>query len=1181
MAHWTSKDGVSWTGPEILAGSVNLEPSYPCAIAVGAAVHVFAIHRGARLARGGPLMHWFSVDGAFFPPPVSELAWQVPGAGNGIAAVAPSGARVDAFAVTTAGLVRYSWNGATSLASGPLASAGLATWCVPAAASPRANAIDVVALGADGNAWRWSSPDGVVWTAPTILPRPPFDPTGPVVRLGFAAISPAPDVVEVFGTTGSGRLANWSLTRAGSTVTYLPEPPMALHDSVPAAVVVDDHLEVFAIAQPPGPLSGGALVRWRRDRGVWSVAVIDASLSAGGLAAAAERSRLDVFAVNADLQHWPAGIRAAARDRWVNWAGNRQLDPAGHCRPSTAEEVVAIVRSAEQVPDARVRAVGSSWSFTDIAMTPSFLVETNGLNRRIRHVIDQEVLTEQAPDARYLVHVEAGIKVVDLLKSLDEPRLAPFTLGGATGQTLAGVISTSVHGSNWGRGPIPDAVRAIQLVGPGGIQYWIEPDQWRITREDRLRTRLGPAVRTRYDDDWFDSVLVSMGSIGIITSIVLEVTDQYVLDKTCVTRTWSELRPQLADGSLFDPAKPYVMVAIDPAETTALGDRTCYVTEHARSGDQTPPPAPPGPTWVSDPLGAWCTVDIGAALSWLAELGLTAVILDVATAVLHPLVPFWPPGVPLPVGTALTALIGTLVAALKVAGPGAVGDFIGALVNSHPSVAAALVTTLTKSTLAPGRADRDIARRIMAPDNPGECAARGLAVELAFDTARGGHLSFMEEAMSVLPARLAAGQVLGGYIAMRFVGPSRAILSPQQSARTCMVEITGLRALGSTASLLDELEQMGRRHGAVQHWGMFNLPNLTAGDLARAYPRLDTWRRVRREITSAGTIRTFENDFSARVGLDAPAGGPPLVWQDRWRWCSKCMGMAFAGRPPGPCPAGGVHDHAGSGNYGFSHNAPGELGQRGWRWCSKCMGMAFGGAELPPFPGGAVLQPGPCPAGGTHDHNGSGEYTIVTNTQPGWRWCRRCQSLVFDGDGRCPAGGAHDLSASGRYWVAFESARDLGEVGWRQCDRCHGLVRPGGRCAGPEFPGGGDTGGGDTIVIDDPSAPAGRIHSTAASAAYTLPGNAPTAAGQAHWRLCRKCQTLSFRAGACFAGGTHNFAGSASYTVRMDRDNPQQQWRRCRICQGLWFSAGGSRGRCPGPAGVHDPAVDDYIVPWT
>src|SRR5260370_15370290 len=34
-------------------------------------------------------------------------------------------------------------------------------------------------------------------------------------------------------------------------------------------------------------------------------------------------------------------------------------------------------------------------------------------------------------------------------------------------------------------------------------------------------------------------------------------------------------------------------------------------------------------------------------------------------------------------------------------------------------------------------------------------------------------------------------------------------------------------------------------------------------------------------------------------------------------WCRKCQGLAFAGDPKGlgPCPAGGSHNHSGSGDY--------------------------------------------------------------------------------------------------------------------------------------------------------------------------------------------------------------------------------------------------------------------------
>jgi hypothetical protein len=61
-------------------------------------------------------------------------------------------------------------------------------------------------------------------------------------------------------------------------------------------------------------------------------------------------------------------------------------------------------------------------------------------------------------------------------------------------------------------------------------------------------------------------------------------------------------------------------------------------------------------------------------------------------------------------------------------------------------------------------------------------------------------------------------------------------------------------------------------------------------------------------------VRHNLNLISASV---EPVGAPPsLSEQDNWRWCRKCQGLAFGGAgAPGACPAGGSHDHTGSGNY--------------------------------------------------------------------------------------------------------------------------------------------------------------------------------------------------------------------------------------------------------------------------
>jgi hypothetical protein len=44
------------------------------------------------------------------------------------------------------------------------------------------------------------------------------------------------------------------------------------------------------------------------------------------------------------------------------------------------------------------------------------------------------------------------------------------TMGGSSGQTLAGAISTGTHGGDIFMGPLADCVLAIHLVGAGGTQ---------------------------------------------------------------------------------------------------------------------------------------------------------------------------------------------------------------------------------------------------------------------------------------------------------------------------------------------------------------------------------------------------------------------------------------------------------------------------------------------------------------------------------------------------------------------------------------------------------------------------------------------------------------------------------------------------------------------------------------
>jgi hypothetical protein len=798
MNHWKSSSGLHWTGPDVLlSGDTTLAASYPCALTLkNGSVHVFAIGNGGPFANGGPLLHWSSPDGVFFPPPVSEPAWPIPGSGNGVACTSSAENQIDAFAVTQFGMVRYSWNGDTnvSLGAAPMPDGTNLPRCVPAAASSGPNDIDVFAVDADGNAVRWHGP----LSAPikTVLPRPDGARAGPLVRAGFAAVSPSPGHVELFAVTSDGRLTTWSFDGATTNVAQLSAPPMALHDSVPVAVMVDGHLEVFAIGQPINNFTGGQLVRWRRDRGEWSEpTVLGGNLAAGGLGAAAGTNHVHTFGFNSgadnSLQHWPAGIGGSTLQPWENWAANQRSAVEGHCYPTSLEEVVAIVKTAAY-RGSQVRAVGSSWSLSDVALTSGYVVETSALDRIIKTVIPAALLgtvTSAMPGAgavkpKNLIHVEAGMQLERLMGLLDGANQAPFTMGGASGQTLAGLMSTSVHGSDFNLPPFPDAIRAIHLVASDGRQHWIEPDSARITDELALSNLLGPGVTLHYNDDWFDAALVSVGSLGIIYAVVIEVTEQYWLEERCEQLPWrdvpaapgvpgvrglrsrladgsvfsAQIRTQLTDGSVFIANRRCVQVAVDT--TMAGDDPTCFLTSRVEQSEAQAMASIGGAPFSlggegPDILGAFCEVDM---INILFTVGMplgatfaTALAGALATVGLAPLIPL-----AMPLAAASVPL---LIAGIKAGPPGSLGDVISAVLNAVPSMAPEVVKFFTDQAIKVGTPDgspggtptrRDIAHQIMAPWNKGECFARAHALEMAFDATDGSYLSFLDAAFAML-----------------------------------------------------------------------------------------------------------------------------------------------------------------------------------------------------------------------------------------------------------------------------------------------------------------------------------------------------------------------------------------------------------------------------------------------
>jgi hypothetical protein len=790
-----------------------------CAISSGPnRIEVFAIEKDPVWWRGDG-MAWRTGEpkliggGGFIP-------------GVPVAAVADSPNQIDVFAVgANKAPWWWHWNGTVwnppiPLPTGPGGGPNLPPEGI-AAVSIGIGRLHVFAVGEDKHLWHWRK-DGPAaeWVVPQDL-------GGDLPSVGVSAVSWGPNRIDVFAASRAPGFPLQHWAGDGTTWGFDEIGGNFAQGAVSAVSHASNRLDVFGITRDQH------LAHWQWDGSRWfGPALRGENIPAGDVSAVVRTPhRLDVFVTGAgnSLLQWPGGgVENSKNQSWENWPTTSQKPaPPGIVKPDSLEELVNIVRQAEQ-SNLGVRAVGTGWSSSDVAVSSGYVVETDLLGGVLTDVLATSLNPGSA--GKRLLHVEAGIKLDKLVAIVRSLGWELKTLGGSTGQSLAGAISTSVHGMDPTVGPLPDMVRAIHLVGPGGKQHWIEPSSNIITDRTALLAALGLADENiHYDDDWFNSVLVSMGCMGIIYSCVIELDDKYDLVETRERSDWPTVRGRLLANDGSNPLKTNrqgVQVVISPYASgdESPGDRSrnCYLTTRRR--DIATDVRPPGPDW------SWFVgvITPGSFSTWRADRSTVDEFIIWATAQQQ--------GVP---SSGLATWRG--------------------LAHSHS-----------------GGSD------------PGGGGVRGPGLELIFDASTTAYLDFVDDALEIIRAAYRDSNPQPwsylGWISLRFQGRSVAYLSPQhEAALSCSVEFAAayrmpeLPGVGwaDTPPLLSLIEQAGRNRGGVQHWGMNAAIN--AQDVARAYPRLDTWRRVRWQLTNGGTITTFDSDFTRRCGLSDPPNTSPRL----------------------------------------------------------------------------------------------------------------------------------------------------------------------------------------------------------------------------------------------------------------------------------------------------------------
>lgn len=229
----------------------------------------------------------------------------------------------------------------------------------------------------------------------------------------------------------------------------------------------------------------------------------------------------------------------------------------------SAAEIQQLVQNSIDSNE-RLRAYGSAWSLSDVAQQNDRMLFNARLN--IQQEIKDEHLHELTPHlSENLFLFQCGNTVKEITEYLFDKGKSLKACGASNGQTIAGAISTGVHGAAIDDGSIQDCVVGLQIItgpGPGDIIY-LERESEPALNDDFAVSIHAKPVR---HDGLFNAALVSMGSFGIIHGVVLEAEDLYLL-KRYVKKIKPSEALAIAETMDFDTAAFQIAEEVNPDGT--------------------------------------------------------------------------------------------------------------------------------------------------------------------------------------------------------------------------------------------------------------------------------------------------------------------------------------------------------------------------------------------------------------------------------------------------------------------------------------------------------------------------------------------------------------------------------------------------------------------------------------
>lgn len=208
---------------------------------------------------------------------------------------------------------------------------------------------------------------------------------------------------------------------------------------------------------------------------------------------------------------------------WQNWAGNVQCSPSEILRPETEAQIVEIIAAAS-AGGRRVRIAGNGHSFTALNSTKDSMIVLDHLQGLIS--LDGEKKQATA---------WAGTSIKNMNRILFEKGFNLINLGDIDVQSIAGATATGTHGTGMQFGNVSSQMSAFTLATADG--------------------ELLECSRTQ-NADIFDAGRVSLGSLGIVTKMTMDIVPayklEYVAKKAKLQETLDRLEEYNANNRNFE-----------------------------------------------------------------------------------------------------------------------------------------------------------------------------------------------------------------------------------------------------------------------------------------------------------------------------------------------------------------------------------------------------------------------------------------------------------------------------------------------------------------------------------------------------------------------------------------------------------------------------------------------------